>query len=165
MHVILWRTVHLGTLSAHCRLDLHLRCCQRWQNNKKWQKHGMGSWYVMYRHKVYKVWHTKVLGHGCFTTKCHQKHVVETCMPYYLTQMDRWGQFQQEAYETFKSWILTDHEASCHEQMIQWLPLGDRVCSNNHNRVLGFRDALRGFAGVLRQSTGCSKVWRAFKWA
>jgi arginase family enzyme len=30
MHVILGHTVHLGTLSAHCRLDLRLRCCQRW---------------------------------------------------------------------------------------------------------------------------------------
>jgi hypothetical protein len=35
MHVILGRTVHLGTLNAHHRLDLHLRCCQRCKKNKK----------------------------------------------------------------------------------------------------------------------------------
>jgi hypothetical protein len=38
MHVILGRTIHLGTLSAHRRLDLHLRCCQRWQKIQKMAK-------------------------------------------------------------------------------------------------------------------------------
>jgi hypothetical protein len=36
MHIILGFTVHLDTLSAHCRLGLHLRYCQRWP--KKIQK-------------------------------------------------------------------------------------------------------------------------------
>jgi hypothetical protein len=75
MHVILGRTVHLGTLSAHRRLDLHLRCCQRWQKIKKMAKtwHGLmicdvytqniqilayqafGSW-VLHNHVPPKTW-------------------------------------------------------------------------------------------------------------
>jgi hypothetical protein len=47
-----------------------------------------------------------------------------------------------------------------HEELIQWLPLGDRVWSNIHNRVLGFGDAQRGFEAVNR----FSEVWLTFKW-
>jgi hypothetical protein len=80
MHVILGHIVHLGTLSAHCCLDLYLRCCQRWPKKIiKWQKQGMGSWYMKHT-KIYKVWHTKVLGHGCFTTKWYQKHEWLACL-------------------------------------------------------------------------------------
>jgi hypothetical protein len=98
MHVILGRTVHLGTLSAHCRLDLHLRGCQRWP---------------IFFHKMAKTWHglmicdvahknIESLAYQGFGSWVLHNQVIPkawvTCMPYYLTQMDRWGWSKQEAH-------------------------------------------------------------------
>jgi hypothetical protein len=122
-------------------------------------------------HKIYKILHTKVLGHRCFTTKCHQN--ISWDLHALLFDPDgSTSMVSARSITNFK--ILASHIS---RSSLSWradpvTALGNRVWSKGHNRALGFGDSQRSFEavnrvfwGVLRQSTRFFEVWPTFKWA
>jgi hypothetical protein len=78
-----------------------------------------------------------------------------TCMPYYLTQMDRRGRFEQEAHIILSnlglSQITKQHIAKRWSSDIHW--------------AIGLDPTVKSGARVRRCPTEFLEVWPTFKWA